>query len=166
MDTLVSCYSDTRECSPALNHLEAIPIGVICYGSAIVLIKASILLLYKRIFTTKVMRTLVLAGLIFDAAFCIAFITVSCQTSSRHPTVLLTTSQIGILFMFWSGLGVVNLWIALLVLGSVDVLTDLLIFSLPIPFIIKLQMKRSRKIQVIVTFSIGALSVEPISAPE
>lgn len=49
-----------------------------------------------------------------------------------------------------------GLWI---VMGSLNVLTDLLLLVLPLPSLWRLQMRRRTKVQVAGIFSIGGLSV-------
>ena len=53
-----------------------------------------------------------------------------------------------------------KLWI---VMGSLNVLTDVLLLCLPLPQLWKLQMRRATKLQLISIFSSGSLSVTQIS---
>ena len=51
----------------------------------------------------------------------------------------------------------VNLDVELIILSSINVITDVTILALPMPLVWRLQTSRSRKIQVSCTFLLGGL---------
>lgn len=60
----------------------------------------------------------------------------------------------------------IDTYIVWAIMGSLNVLTDILLLCLPLPKLWRLQMRRRVKLQVIAIFSIGSLSVTPVRRSE
>lgn len=119
------------------------------YVAAILSVKLSILALYRRIFQDSRFRPWLYAtGLIVIAYSIASFFTFLLQCvpldKGWDPTVKGTCLDLGLAFT---------------VTGAVNIFTDVLILSLPLPSLLKLNMQTSGKIQVICMFLLGGLYV-------
>ena len=121
----------------------------ILYGPTIGVVKISTLLLFARIFTSQRFKHLLWAVGLFITTYSAAMaliMTFQCQPikSLWDPSVKGTC------------IDRTGVWI---VMGSMNVLTDILLLCLPLPQLWRLQMARNKKLQTIGIFSIGSLSV-------
>lgn len=124
----------------------------VLYPSPIALVKISTLLLYGRIFPGQTFKRMLWAlGLFISTYSAIWTVTTifQCRPISRvwDPT---TNAECIDSTIVWA------------IMGSLNVLTDILVLCLPLPKLWRLQMRRRIKLQVIAIFSIGSLSVNPI----
>ena len=119
------------------------------YFPAMGMVKTSTLLLFGRIFqVAKFHRILWAVGLFISVYSIISVIVMifACRPLKEawDPTIKPDCIDLSKL---------------VIVMGSMNVLTDLLLLCLPLPQLWKLQIPRGTKIQVIGIFSIGSLSV-------
>lgn len=122
------------------------------YAPVIGAVKIGTLLLFARIFPGQKFRRMLWAVGLFILTYStimVITITFQCRPINRawDPTVKAECIEINKVFI---------------VMGSVNVLTDLLILCLPLPQVWKLQIRRETKLQLIGIFSIGSLSVTHI----
>lgn len=111
------------------------------------LLKYSILCLYLRIFPNAWLKRAVFAFMAFTALFTL-------------PLLGLAAFQCIPIRAIWdlqarSSAKCID-WIAVLRLTVVyEIIAEIVLFSLPIPIVLKLQMKTAKKIQIIVFFGLG-----------
>lgn len=118
----------------------------IMYAPVIGAVKIGTLLLFARIFPGQKFRRMLWAVGLFILTYStimVITITFQCRPINRawDPTVKAECIEINKVFI---------------VMGSVNVLTDLLILCLPLPQVWKLQIRRETKLQLIGIFSIGS----------
>ena len=120
----------------------------ITYPWTIAFAKISILLYYKRLFGVKRnLRMLVWAGIVFNAFFYTGYAAVGVGEIS----VCVGLAQLQNPFcVFGAGILVV-------IVSFINFLTDVYILILPIKHVLNLQMKRGRKIGLLVVFGSGVL---------
>lgn len=119
----------------------------IFYNAAITTIKLSILLLYRRLFPLPQLKIILWS--------------VGCFVISCWLTItLLTIFQCHPIRAAWD-LSVkgqcLRLNVAYIVLGTCNTITDMVALCLPMPLIWRLHTDKSRKMQLIGVFSLGAL---------
>ena len=114
------------------------------------LIKSSVVLSYRRIFIKPIIRTATTALLVFFVAQTLAFAVAAAMqcnvrawdawyeawTIRKHCTSAI---------LLWVGYSIV------------DVVTDLVLLCLPIPLVLRLQMKRNKQFATIGIFILGSL---------
>ena len=113
------------------------------------MVKISTLLLYARIFPGKTFKHLLWATGLFISAYSTTLIIallLQCKPFSK-----IWESNVN-----GKCIDLSKLW---MVMGSLNVLTDLVLLALPLPSLCRLQMPRRTKAQVAGIFSIGSLSV-------
>ena len=113
------------------------------------LVKISTLLLFGRIFPLQSFHRILQAVGLFISTYSIISVIVmifQCRpvNGAWDPTTEPDCIDLSKLVIF---------------MGTMNVLTDFLLLCLPLPQLLKLQMRRGTKIQVIGIFSIGGLSV-------
>lgn len=128
-------------------YMKAFYASVVVYNVATCVVKMSILLQYRRIFTGSVMQKLTLAGLIFEGAWAITL-------SILLPLVCNPVSS------FWDPktpgkcLNQLAIWY---VMASINLVSDFVIFSMPLPVIKNLQLPKKQKIMLMGVFCLGFL---------
>ena len=128
---------------------ESILASELLYPPTIAVIKISTLLLYARIFHGQTFKYVLWAVGLF----------ISTYSAVLMIVMLLQCSPLS---KFWDHtvngkcFDIAKVW---MVMGSLNVLTDLLLLILPLPSLWRLQMRRRTKVQVAGIFSIGSLSV-------
>lgn len=128
-------------------YMKAFYSSVVVYNVATCVVKISILLQYRRIFTGKVMQKLTMAALIFEGAWAITL-------SILLPLVCHPVAN------FWdptvegSCLNQLAIWY---VMASINLVSDFVIFSMPLPVIKNLQLPKKQKIMLMGVFCLGFL---------
>ncbi|KAF1935160.1 hypothetical protein EJ02DRAFT_439416 [Clathrospora elynae] len=122
-------------------------IETILWGVEMLLIKYSILCLYIRIFPNLWLKRVIFAFMAFTALFTL-------------PLLFLAAFQCIPVYAIWDlqeqGTAKCIDYIAVLRLTVVyEIIAETMLFSIPIPTVWKLQMKTSKKIQLLVFFSLG-----------
>ncbi|KAL1848500.1 hypothetical protein Daus18300_013601 [Diaporthe australafricana] len=129
-------------------YMKAFYSSVVVYNVATCVVKISILLQYRRIFTGKVMQKLTMATLIFEGAWAITL-------SILLPLVCHPVAN------FWdptvegSCLNQLAIWY---VMASINLVSDFVIFSMPLPVIKNLQLPKKQKIMLMGVFCLGFLT--------
>lgn len=119
------------------------------YGVGLALVKTSMMILYYKLFGTKEsMRVAIYATGAIVWLWALSIVLESfliCQPIpyNWNPTI--------------PGGGCGNRNAAFVVAGVLNMVTDLMVMALPIPYIIKLQLPIGRKVGLIVAFSLGLL---------
>jgi hypothetical protein len=135
----------TNPVSFAKNSLAA----ELLYTWAILAVKLSILALYRRIFQDKQFRLwLYITGVVvigYSVSSFLAFL-LQCVPLRKIWAPAVQGSC-------------VNLGLAFTLTGVINILTDVCILVLPLPQLLELNMKTSRKVQVICMFLLGSLYV-------
>lgn len=128
-------------------YMKAFYASVVVYNVATCVVKMSILLQYRRIFTGPVMQKLTLAGLAFEGAWALTL-------SILLPLVCSPVSA------FWDPevpgkcLNQLAIWY---VMASINLVSDFVIFSMPLPVIKNLQLPKKQKIMLMGVFCLGFL---------
>lgn len=128
-------------------YMKAFYASVVVYNVATCVVKMSILLQYRRIFTGSVMQKLTMAGLIFEGAWALTL-------SILLPLVCNPVSN------FWDPnvpgkcLNQLAIWY---VMASINLVSDFVIFSMPLPVIKNLQLPKKQKIMLMGVFCLGFL---------
>jgi hypothetical protein len=123
------------------------------YLAAIACAKLSILALYYRIFkVNRKFRLLCISVMILTVAYCISFILVyafDCnpeyKTWNANPNIRGTC---------------IPITTVTIVIGAFNIATDTIILVMPIPMILKLQLRLNQKIGLLAIFATGALYVK------
>ncbi|KAJ0137716.1 hypothetical protein CTA2_2011 [Colletotrichum tanaceti] len=121
--------------------------SIILYNIASTVVKLSILLQYRRIFSNDWMQRLTTWGLAFMCAW---FVTVS----FLHPLMCVPVAA------FWDETvegRCIDLLATWYVMAGVNLVADFVIFSMPIPVINSLQLPRRQKRMLFVVFGLGFL---------
>lgn len=119
----------------------------VIYVPCLALSKVSMLLFYRRVFTTTGMRRAVDIGLGLVAAWTIAF---ECAVIFLCTPVSFFWNRVGDQGTCGSFLGMITTLIATNALG------DLVIMVMPIPTVWSLQMKKTEKIGIISSFALAS----------
>lgn len=164
--SLKVCLSHSRYASQRLNYIQAFWASLIVYYLSLGLTKTSILLQYRRVFSTPKFRIAcytVLAVVIiytiwteFGSIF--ACLPVRAFWTKEQPSKcinqfsmckLMTTMSVGFVPVAKSVIGFTN--------AGINILTDFAIIILPIPVIQSLNLARRQKQALIGIFAIGGL---------
>ncbi|KAJ0382942.1 hypothetical protein COL922a_011499 [Colletotrichum nupharicola] len=119
--------------------------SVVVYNIAICLVKISILFQYRRIFANEIMQKLTMGGLIFMGLW-------TSTLSILLPLVCYPVAK------FWDDsidgkcLDYLTIWYAM---AGVNLVSDFVIFSMPIPVIKSLQLPRRQKRMLLLVFALG-----------
>ncbi len=119
----------------------------IFYNAAITTIKLSILLLYRRLFPLPHLNRLlwIVGGFVISCWLSITLLTIfQCRPIRAAWDVSLKGHCL-------------RLNVAYIVLGTCNTITDMIALCLPMPLIWRLHTDKSRKVQLIGVFSLGAL---------
>lgn len=126
-------------------YMKSFYSSILVYNIAVCLVKISILLQYRRIFTGRIIQRLALVGLVFLAAWTVTL------------AFLLSLVCIPVA-AFWDPtvegrcLPFLLIWY---VMAGVNLVTDFAIFSLPLPVINSLQLPRRQKMMLLIVFGLG-----------
>ncbi|KAI7776709.1 hypothetical protein LA080_004643 [Diaporthe eres] len=129
-------------------YMKAFYASVVVYNVATCVVKMSILLQYRRIFTGPAMQKLTMAGLAFEGAWALTL-------SILLPLVCNPVSN------FWDPdvpgkcLNQLAIWY---VMASINLVSDFVIFSMPLPVIKNLQLPKKQKIMLMGVFCLGFLT--------
>lgn len=110
------------------------------YLTSLSLIKISILLLYRRLFPTVGMIRITQAGVVLMIAIWITFVVPSLLGLANVKGL-----SNGVIFIF------------ILTFACINVVVDLGLLVLPVPFVWNLKLTTARKFQIMGMFSLGAL---------
>lgn len=127
-------------------YMKSFYSSIIIYNVAMCIVKMSIMLQYRRIFTVTAMQRITLVGLIFEGTWAFTL-------SILLPMVCSPAS------FFWDT-SIVNgkclnqlaIWY---VMASVNLVTDFVTFSLPLPVIKSLQLPKRQKFMLMGVFCLG-----------
>ncbi|KAK5656745.1 hypothetical protein OQA88_4293 [Cercophora sp. LCS_1] len=128
-------HSVTVPPSNTIPYMKAFFASIVVYNIAVCLTKISILLQYKRLFANPIMQRLTLFGLIFLTAWAVALaflLTLICQ-----PVAAFWDPSVG-----GKCLDAPTIWY---IMAGVNLVTDFLILTLPMPVIKSLQLGRRQK---------------------
>lgn len=132
-------------------QLKLLIVGQVTYAIALGLVKTSILLSLKRIFRVfRVFRILANCAIIFCICWVAQTILIAfliCRPLSYNWDQVNQKGSCG------------NLLIAYVSIGIVDVVSDIIIFLLPLPLINKLNMRRSARFATMSLFSLGFFTI-------
>lgn len=121
---------------------------VICYIPTLGAVKLSILFQYLRLFIGKSFRWTCYFMIAFITAFtlCAVFLSVFDCTPYQY---------------FWDktipGGKCLKYWVVSLVINCIHIITDFLIYFLPLPVLYKLRLRKRQKFGLLLIFSIGGL---------
>lgn len=130
-----------------MTRVQTILAAEILYNPAIATTKLSIILLYRRLFPVR--KFIIILWCVF--AFVAAYSTTAAMVN------LLQCLPIGADWDPKITPKCVNLDVELIILSSINVITDFAILCLPMPLIWRLQTSRVRKLQVSGAFLLGGL---------
>lgn len=128
-------------------YMKSFYASVITYNVGVCVVKISIMLQYRRIFTGPVMQKMTMALLIFE----------SCWATTLSILLPLVCNPVA---MFWDTsvegtcLDQLSIWY---VMASINLVTDFVVFSMPLPVIKSLQLPRRQKIMLMGVFCLGFL---------
>lgn len=149
---LPSAYSQLWEHAKSTTDIDQITVSMqTLYIISLCTIKLSILLFYNRIF--GVLRPMFRYILLAMGGVVIAY-SVAGMLGTVLPCVPLSD--------LWEPPSnnpavCINFGAAIFAVGVINIVTDIIILSLPIPLVWSLQMSRSHKWQVVAVFSLGGL---------
>ena len=129
-------------------------VGIILYNICLALTRASILLLYRRLFITNRFRLIVNITLAFVVAQCIAF--------NFAYSFRCTPARYAWDHSVKGGGHCVSFPLLFRVPSAINIVTDLFILALPIPMVWSLQVAPRRKIALTAIFVVGGLCVVTI----
>ncbi|TDZ21773.1 Satratoxin biosynthesis SC1 cluster protein 4 [Colletotrichum orbiculare MAFF 240422] len=144
-------YMKARTSSPpsttrlALTTAQSFYSSIIVYNMATCIVKISILLQYRRIFSGEIMQRLTLCGLVFMGTWTVIL-------SVLLPLMCYPVAA------FWDStvdgvcVDYLAIWYAM---AGVNLAADLAIFSMPIPVISSLQLPRRQKRMLLLVFGLG-----------
>lgn len=121
--------------------------SIVIYNVATCIVKISILLQYRRIFTGPSMQKLTMFGLIFEGSWALTL-------SILLPLVCNPVSAFWDIGTKGQCLNQLAIWYAM---ASVNLVTDFFIFSLPLPVIRSLQLPNRQKFMLMGVFCLGFL---------
>ncbi|KAF9871050.1 integral membrane protein [Colletotrichum karsti] len=126
-------------------YMKSFYSSIVVYNIAICLVKVSILFQYRRIFANEIMQKLTMYGLAF-------MLTWTFTLSILLPLVCYPVAK------FWDDsidgrcLNYLNIWYGM---SGVNLVSDFIIFSMPIPVINSLQLPRRQKRMLLLVFGLG-----------
>ena len=131
--------------------MQGILIGQVLYHASIATTKFSILFLYQRIFPSRRFRFVLWGVGIF----------VACYSATAAIATLLSCLPIEANWDLTVPDTCVDAHLEIVILGSINVLTDVVVLCLPMPLVWRLQTSRIRKLQVSGLFLLGGLYTIP-----
>lgn len=130
-------------------YMKAFYSSIVVYNVAVCLTKISILLQYKRLFANAIIQRITLTALCFLAAWAVALaflLTLICQ-----PVATFWDSSIP-----GKCINITTVWY---IMAGVNLVTDFLILTLPMPVISSLQLPSRQKYMLMGVFCLGFLYV-------
>lgn len=121
--------------------------SVVTYNVAICVVKISIMLQYRRIFSSSGVQKLTMIMLVFESCWAITL-------SVLLPLVCTPVAAFWDRSVEGTCLNQLTIWY---VMASVNLVTDFIIFSMPLPVIKSLQLPRKQKLMLTVVFCLGFL---------
>lgn len=121
--------------------------SIVIYSVGMCFLKISILLQYRRIFAVAMMQKLTLIGLIFEGCWAIT------------ATFLLALICVPVA-SFWDDSiegRCINQLVVWYLNATINLVTDFLVFSMPLPVISSLQLRKPQKIMLMGIFCLGFL---------
>lgn len=146
------------ETAPNIEHILKMLVSYeLIYATSISTIKLSVLIFYLRVFVNKTMRMATKGVIIFVCLWSVGNILqvfLICRPFAAIYTVaLMPTAQCG---------DQVGSFIAI---GAFNIITDVLILTLPIPTVWTLKTSKGKKIALTAVFLVGLLYVIPSPSP-
>lgn len=136
-----------QQTSEFVPYMRAFYASVVVYSTGMCLLKISILLQYRRIFAVPIMRKITTVGLVFEGCYSITITFL--QSLMCLPVAAFWDPTIG-----GRCLDRLLIWY---INASVNLATDFIVFSLPLPLISRLQLRRPQKIMLFLIFCLGFL---------
>lgn len=128
-------------------YMKAFYASVVVYSTGMCLLKLSILLQYRRIFAVPIMRKATTVGLIFEGCWTITITFL--QSMMCLPVAAFWDSSIA-----GRCLDKLTIWY---INASINIATDFIVFSMPLPLIKRLQLRRPQKVMLFFIFCLGFL---------
>lgn len=121
--------------------------SIVVYNVATCVLKISILLQVRRIFNNSLMQKITFVGLLFETAWAITL-------STLLPLVCNPVATFWDTSVKGQCLDQLAIWY---VMAAINLITDFIIFSLPLPVIKSLQLPRRQKVMLMGVFCLGFL---------
>lgn len=121
--------------------------SIVVYNVGMCLVKISILLQYRRIFSGRTMQMATFYGALLLSAWAIAL-------SFLLTLVCIPVAKFWIPGLRGRCLDLLTIWY---IMASVNLTTDLIIFVMPLPVIRSLQLPRRQKLMLFAVFGLGLL---------
>lgn len=128
-------------------YMKSFYASIVVYNVATCVVKMSIMLQYRRIFTVTVMQRITLVGLLFEGVWAFTL-------SILLPLVCSPVASFWDTRLEGTCLDQLAIWY---VMASVNLVTDFVTFSLPLPVIKNLQLPRRQKYMLMGVFCLGFL---------
>jgi hypothetical protein len=135
---------------PLIFGLKDLYFAEIFYMISELFTQLSILAFYLRVFSSRTFRKVTIGLMIFAACFGI----------SNTMTMILQCSPVSFLWEGWTGEvqgSCININLYSWIRASIEIVVDLAIISLPIPLLLRLRLNWTKKVQIILMFSVGFL---------
>lgn len=126
-------------------YMKSFYASVVTYNVATCVVKISIMLQYRRIFTGSILQKLSLVMLVFEC----------CYATTLSILLPLVCNPVA---AFWDTsvdgycLDQLSIWY---VMASINLVTDFIVFSMPLPVIKSLQLPKKQKIMLMGVFCLG-----------
>jgi hypothetical protein len=120
----------------------------VLYSPALAFAKMSFLCFYLNLYPGQGFRAGVFVTMFLVVGSCVAVVIsllAACKPFAKNVDVTITEGQC------------INKAALYIATGALNIITDVMILVLPIPMLSKLQMARSRKIMLIMLFSVGSM---------
>lgn len=128
-------------------YMKSFYSSIVIYNVATCIVKMSIMLQYRRIFTVTAMQRITLVGLIFEGTWAFTL-------SILLPLVCSPVDFFWDVDISGTCLNQLAIWY---VMASVNLVTDFVTFSLPLPVIKSLQLPKRQKYMLMGVFCLGFL---------
>ncbi|KAH6675345.1 hypothetical protein F5X68DRAFT_246505 [Plectosphaerella plurivora] len=126
-------------------YMKSFYASIVVYNVGMCLVKISILLQYRRIFSGRTMQTATLCGVLFLSAWAVTL-------SFLLTLVCIPVAKFWIPGLPGKCLDFLTIWY---IMASFNLTTDLIIFVMPLPVIRSLQLPRRQKIMLFAVFGLG-----------
>jgi hypothetical protein len=140
-------YAPSRLYYSADADMPTAYIATILWGFELLLLKYSILCLYLRIFPNVWLKRFIYAFMAFTAAFTLPLLGLAAFQCIPIKAIWDLRERPTAKCVDW--IVVLNLTVVY------EVIAEIVLFSLPVPIVLKLQMKTSKKIQLMCFFGMG-----------
>lgn len=136
-----------QEAAEYFPYMKAFYASIPIYAMGMCLLKIAILLQYRRIFAVPLMQKLTMIGLVFEG--CWAITVTFLQVLTCVPVAAFWDTSI-------EG-RCINQLVVWFLNASINIATDFMVFSLPLPVIHRLQLRRAQKVMLLGIFCLGFL---------